>query len=560
MNDKAIEYEALLHQAKKIIKNLKSLKIEVTTYKKRLDKIENECKKDVESSINNEALKEASYGAEAFLIMDYTNAISDLKDLIADLSKYEIYLRIASFAGVLRDFINSNKKDPIKLSEMRESLINHLNALKLSSTRPYDNEEQLVKDLYKLTFEFIKEEIIVNGASETLNLLKDDMTHSWHLDKYISRRLDELNLKDKKYEKVASIKREIDLDGVTATYLNEKLIKALIEVDNKTIACDEVVSFTPTKTKDERVAELTKLIDNYLWQMKQISHAKTYPEKVIIKEKKTRNKHIRKLLLRIPALLLTSSITLGLVAGAGFLAKKVTTTKKYKGTKTTYSEETGNTINETLYVDYGEVKIIEISPYQRALDGSYFREKTYYDASSYGDMPISFFLNLDVSNLSKGYTIKETKDNLSSEELYNETLRSIEKTVIDLNNSKEQTDWVFFIPLLGLLEVSAVCFWILIGCIYGQFTDKYMVLDQAKEILNIINDLKHSEKTVKEAEKELKRLIELANQLFIENKDSVEELLKLIPLIENDPNYQKEVIDAKVVLQRVKQDEKGITR
>lgn len=492
--------------------------------------------------------------------MDYTNAISDLKDLIKDLNKYEIYFRIASFAGVLRDFINSSKKDPIKLKEMRESLLNHLNALKLSGTQLYDNEEQLVKDLYKLTFEFIKEEIIVNGTSETLYILKDDIIHSMHLDKCITRRLNKLNLKDKKYKKVASLKRKIDLRGVNATYLNEKLIKALIEVDTKTIACDEVVSFTPTKDKDERVAELTKLIDMYLWEIKQISHAKAYPEEVIIKEKKTRNKHIHKLLLRIPALLLTSSITLGLVAGAGFLAKIATTTKKYKGTKTIYSEETGNTINETLYADYGKATIIEISPYKKGLDESYFREKTYYDASSYGDMPISFFLNLDVSNLSEGYTRKETKDNLSSEELYNETLRSIEKTVIDLNNSKEQTDWVFFILLLGLLEVAAGCSWVIIGCVYGVFTDKEMVLDQAKEILDIINGLKHSKKTVKEAEKELKRLIELANQLFIENKDRVEELIKLIPLIENDPNYQKEVMDAKVVLQRIKQEEKRITR
>lgn len=47
MNDKAIEYEAFLHKAKKIIENLESLKIDTTTYKKRLNKIENKCRKDV---------------------------------------------------------------------------------------------------------------------------------------------------------------------------------------------------------------------------------------------------------------------------------------------------------------------------------------------------------------------------------------------------------------------------------------------------------------------------------------------------------------------------------
>lgn len=558
MNDKAIEYEAILYQANRIIKNLQRLGINTAQFEQRIKQIDSECKKDVDTSLQNKHVNEIGYGGEAFLIMDYTKAISELEDLITDLDKYEVYIRIASFGGVLRSFINDNRKDPVRIEEMRKTLLNHLSCLKLSGTLPYNDEKQVVEDIYSLAFEFIKEEIKVTGSSKTLDILKNDIIHSMHLDKCITGRLEEINLKDPKYKNVATIKKRIDLGGYKSTYLNESLIKAMVEVDSPIREVRDQVTYIPPKEKDTRIVELTNMVEKYLGKMKDMPARRKIYEDQKRRCKRNYNEYLKELLIKLPAFLLTASLTLGLFGGAGFLAKVGSTTKKYKGSKTTYLEETNETIDETLYVEKGSVNVIEISPYQKGLDGRYTRATKHYDASSYGDMPISFFLDLDTSTLPVTYIGEQTKDSLDTKDLYEETIRAVEKTLIDLNDSKNETNWRTFLGGLVGLESIALLIWVIFFALYGALADEAMIFDQAADILYIINELRNSNKPVKEAEKELKKLKELSYSLFVENKDKVKELTKLIPLLENDPNYQKEVMDAKVVLQRLK--ENGITR
>lgn len=410
-----------LSKAWKMIETLKSLGIDVQLYEKKLNKIER----------------------------GYSSVTCDIEEITKDLEKTEVYIRIASFGGALRALIKSENKDLAKIDEMRKTLLNHLSYLKMSESLPQDNENQVVEDMYNLALEFIKEEIRTVGTSKTLEILKNDFEYSINLNRCIIKRLENINLKDARYAKLASIKESIDSQGHDI-YLNETLLKAMIETDMPVIINDgedKKIVLAPAEGKDSRAADLTLIIEKYLDELISLNDAKKHYEEDKKSNKITHNNLIKELFVKASGFCLSASIALGLFGGIG------------------YSLTVGNPNFKK--------------------DGKYYFEL-------------------------------------------------------------DQIPCLFFGELVAFGVPAGILF---------MLSDGYIIFGQLAVINEIIEDIKNGKRNKEELEKELKRLEELIKFVIEENKDKIEELKKLLPLIENNPNYQKAAMEAQAVLQRVKQTE-----
>ena len=133
MNDKAIEYKSLIDKIRVMIANVSKLGIDITKYNNRLDQIIY----DVE---NNAKQSKGQEMAVAFLTLDYTNGIKELKKLEYALRGYEVYtvsynvckyidMRILKFTDVdsVREYSNKMidvlRKIGVNIKDNKDNLI-----------------------------------------------------------------------------------------------------------------------------------------------------------------------------------------------------------------------------------------------------------------------------------------------------------------------------------------------------------------------------------------------------------------------------------------------------
>ena len=103
MNDKAIELEADIYKVRKALERLKNIGLDVEKYEKLTEKIIAEC--NLETSYTTDNIFQ-----NAFIETAYLSAISKLDGVYLELNKYEIYLKVASFNQVLKEYIVSKEK------------------------------------------------------------------------------------------------------------------------------------------------------------------------------------------------------------------------------------------------------------------------------------------------------------------------------------------------------------------------------------------------------------------------------------------------------------------
>ena len=104
MNDKAIEYNAKLQKTKSTLERMQRIGLNVSIYNELLDSINSE----LEAAKANNIKTLFANMATDVLNMSYSKAINKLDIMFAELSKYDIYLRTASFCESLRIFLTSS--------------------------------------------------------------------------------------------------------------------------------------------------------------------------------------------------------------------------------------------------------------------------------------------------------------------------------------------------------------------------------------------------------------------------------------------------------------------
>ena len=533
--DQAINYNSTLLKVDRTLNNLKNIGLNVAEYENIRNEIVKKCKEEVKSSYTYPSSTMA-LGQSAFLEQAYIAATSALENLFFKLSSYEIYFKAASFTSILKTFIQKENKTSEEFKLTKESLVILLNGLFKSGTLDFEVEGPLVQDIYHMAYLFIKEEIAAFNYSSTLEELQKNDTHLYFLDKEVIKDLETYNLNDPKYSSILNIKNKIDAKGLDANYATAELIFAIV---NSTINSEKRI---------EQVSKLDEQLKKYLKQAQKITSEISYKDSKFINSKQFQKK-MKLDIGKNCALILTSlSIIAGLITGSLALSKSLGKSNKYLTNITLYNPNSDDpyTISEE-YTDYEEDKLIlhEYTPYEKVED-EFKREHTTYDLSEVGDLTFEEYLKLDLEKLGiKGITKIETKESLSIEDLYNETLSIIEQIKVNQDNHIKAKNTSNYIEALLFSILGSIVIYLIYELIYISVTHEETItfLVAIDEIVTDYNTLKDNKMSYTNYLKELQELNERLLDLINNNSHLLNEISSLLPYIETNPehfpNYSK---------------------
>ena len=541
MQDKAIEFEATKYKVIKTMNNLKNANLNIdkydAIYEKIIEELNNDNKTIPESIVNSDT----NFATDC-LTANYTKAIKQLDLLFTELSKYEIYVQVSSFTNYLKTFINQNYKMASDFDIYRESLIDIINKLLKSNTLDYDVEGDLIEEIYEITYHFIKEEIKVLGYSKTLTILENNEINIHYLDKQITRELETINLKEKKYANLLAMKNKIDSSGFNSTYANEDFLRAIT-----------ICNLKPKKIA-EFINSLNEQVNNNLKALNSMD-SKTFHLQFDNLEKNKSPKKYKKDILKQIALFITSASILGGLIWGGIVAPRE---KRYMKTKTTYSPKNGiTTINEYEKGNEESTIIYELTPYERRETYKDFKRiETTYDVSKLNDIPLDEYLNLDLTELGiKGHKTSNIKNELNLDDTYEETIRYVEKSTVDENDYQEVyviSNLLLYILLSGVIEFGAqILLW------ESEFnTSNYTALiGSIKSIIDDIKRIKNQKDNNQNVDKEVDELNQRYEKLLLENKDLIKSLISFYGIIKNNHEFYEETYEIEKTLRKIKEKE-----
>lgn len=554
MNDKAIEFETSIYKVKKALDRLKNIGLDVSKHEKLLEDVIVECNEKTSYNTN-------TVFKEAFIADAYIKAISKLDGIYYELNKYEIYLKVSSFNLVLKEYMISKEKKKEDLERFRNRLLQLLEKLKKSDTLDYQVEGPLVEDIYKLTYEFIKEEIKVLETSPTLHELQKDEIHTYNLDKQVVKELESLDLNDKKYSQIRLQKNKIDAEGINVNYLEESFIITIIRAT------------TNKEELKEKIKMLSKKASQYYIKAKDIEKDIDKKENHIAELKEWSYIHKKKIYGNVALFTASIGTIVGLVIGSSKLAKIITiaSCKKYNVEIESYSSLDGKLpVKEEIFnEEIDTVRLIEYEPFEKE-DGYYVRNSTTYDLNNLEEMPLEEYLNINLEALGiKGESNRESKISLSISDLYAETYSIVEKLVtIEEITTYSKGKEMFFLMLL--LIISFLIDDLIETAFLGNIVKKenkdgtkelemiWGFVVALKVLIKNYEKLTEYKKDTNEKEIELNELYGRARNLFDENINLFNTIEKLLPYVENNTNLTEDIEELKEELSRTLKIEKKI--
>ena len=534
MNDKAIEFESKKIEVLKAINKMKEAGLNVQKYEDIYQKILNNCTHE-NRTIPDSIVNSNTNFATDYLVANYNEAIKELELLYTELTKYEIYVRVSSFTTYLKSFIDKPYKTPSDFEVYRPSLIDILNNLVKSNTLDYNVEGNIIEEMYKIAYYFIKEELRFLGYSPVLDSLSNNQIHINYLDREITRELEEINFKDEKYTLLLTKKKELDSLGFNASYANENFLRVLVSNN--------------LKRKDVSI-----IINNLIEKV--TDNIKTINESNMTNDNHYQRNQLLKEISKNAALLISSlSITAGFIFGSVKATKSVAT--KYHNTITTYSiEDSIETNTEYRRNNKNSIKIYEVRPYQKEL--SYYTRKVItYDVTNIDGIPLEEYLDIDLASLGiKGKSTTERLNKLTLNDLYEETIRYVEQIEVNKEDTKTEMDFEAIFILI-----------VLVFCVFGigamteaiffetNFNEGETIswYYAAKTILEDLKSLSNEKISKKEKAKRLNELNEKSKKLLLENKEMVGKLISYYEIIKDKKEYEEEAARIKKVLKRIKE-------
>ncbi len=536
--DQAMNYDGTLHKVNQALNRLKKIGLNMSRYEELKNEIVNSCEKEVLNSYNYD---NGSLGQTAFMEQAYIKAISKLNQLLNNILKYEIYLKAASFTNVLKTFIKSDNKDQSELSSLRTRLVDILNNLANSETLDYQIEGPIINNIYELAYEFIKIEISFLNDSPTLKLINVKDIHVANLDKAIIKDLESMNLNEPKYQEVANLVNEIEAEGFV-NYVNLDVLKAIV---NSKITLEEKAKILDSL--DVKIVEFLNEIDDLNYKLKDDKFNLSF-NKSRISTNRTENLKCLGVIMAI----VTSFTILGMASFG--LAKSLSKDKKYLNKITKYDPilEDPYTISEEYKTnDDDSIHLYEYNPFSKTIFGEFERKIYDYDLSSVGVLTFEEYFNLDLAALGiKGEKQTETKSSLNVEDLYEETIKYIEKVEVNKDDVKiEANNDNFYLFIFLSFFISTI---IIVCAEFHFFNDIFVVAQAAKRILDNLAEIHDCKMSRKEYEATIKEYTKKMADLIKDNKKAFEETQKLIPLLQNNPEYQAKISEIEEHLKLVR--------
>ena len=521
-NDKAIEFQDVLMNAKRHLRNLKDIGINCDVYYSTLEQIkvatENEAinayniiSKKIENetqSINNDSYatsypKHTSKLLDATISLTYQKGIDRINSEVEEeLKKYDIYLKCHNYCERLRIELKINNDISLdKVKEYAENLLDILRKINASGTRIYSFEENVVESIYDISYDVIKLEMFYLGRSTILDYAKNNLIASSFFSERIEKDIDNKRKNGNVTDSFQALVYDAKSNG---NILDDRIVFVL-----------SICSKDNFKNIESRLIDLTRKLNelDIAYRGETASkERKEYDANVYKVAININDKMINKLIKNIVSISLVGSI---LVTGLGMVAKK-NTEKVYKAnTEVLYSTSDIIQTKDEKYEKLDNPETIRIYEYGVWKDPgglSRFKRKiTWYDVTSADADSIDDYLSINLEDYEshvdyqKSYFIRE----------YDEAIIEVVKLI---QNQDPGTDLNF---LGSIAALSAII------TFFGvAFLDKNNILKLIKEI----KEKKHNKQEYQKWLLNLESNLEASKRFMTEHKEYEEEFERLYEL------------------------------
>ena len=531
--DNAIKYNAKLEEVKDNIEEIKKLNINANTFGTMISKIEKKVRTKVEECYKKFEGEESNTFLSSSLDIIYSDAIKELEKINNYLSsEYTSYFKIQATVNELKnrlENINYNEVDSLVLEA--KDLIRSLGE---TNTINYEDEKNVVEDVYKIVYEILKIESIYGTSSELLETIYDDDVDSVYISKLIKE--DVKRLKDDK--DVSQLVKEINKNGFEGrNYINKDLIRLITYIDNPEYSDKKKASLIE-KIKDYEEKENEE--NNKRYEIRNIERRVNE----LKKDNKALSKESRD---NICGIVLWISIVCSSVIGINKLLDLLTV--QYKTTTEEYDTETGEVKVEEEYMNV--IPTVNLTKYSEWKYDTFFedysRSYTVYSFENPNfEENIEDYMKTDLEDLLKVKADVERAKELTEDMKYDGEKYVVTRITRDENDKdypRKSPTGIFTTILLSLTT---------------GFVSTLLAVQ-------IIPGSKLSPKTIRRRRKDIKKTMSLVKQKLLDLKEKVltveelkeirEKLLeqyeKLPTAIKQDENIQEKVL----VLKKDEEDE-----
>lgn len=537
-NDKAIEFQGVLMNAKRHLRNLKDIGINCDVYYSTLEQIkvatENEAlnaynivSKKIENetqSINNGSYA-TSYPKHTSKLLDLTISLTYQKgidrinsEVEEELKKYDIYLKCHNYCERLRIELKINNDISLdKVKEYAENLLDILRKINASGTRIYSFEEDVVETIYDISYDVIKLEMYYLGRSTILDYAKSNLIAGSFFSERIEKDIDNKRKNGNATDSFQALVYDAKSNG---DILDERIVFSL-----------SISSKDNFKEIEGRLIDLTRKLSELERSNRSsfVEKAKKYTNEFDVKLD-INDKMISKLIKNIVSISLVGSI---LVTGLGMVAKK-NTEKVYKtDTEILYSTSDLIQTKDGKYekLDNPEtIRIYEYDVWKESTGVNYKRKVTWYDVTSADANTVDDYLNLNLED----YESHVEYQKKYFYQCYDEVIIEVVKLI---QNQDPGTDLNFlgaFAALSAIITLFGVAFLDknnILKLIKEIKDKKENKLEYQKWLLNLESNLEASRRFMtehKEYEEEFERLYELYKLSGKKTNNEIDEMhLKL---------------------------------
>lgn len=484
--DKAIEFNALYNDVKRVINNYKKIGIDVSAQEKEADRIYQQYNSSV------------SIGAiQAQAEVQYSEGIKELNKIIKEIEeKHEVYYSAYQEAESIQVKINKNEISNEQLKAFATATIALLNQIQNSDTRAYQSEKTIVEKIYSLAYNIIKLEIILNGKSEVLEKIRKDSVAASYINSLIEIDIALINEKDIANDVIKETISALTSKKITHSYLDEGLILFIAMQKKSSIKLIEsnLLEIIKDITKSDEDLEATKT-NNSVLEDKINELKSTIKKSKIYKE-----------------LALAASL-IGLLAGLKYGSEEIAKTFGHNEYKTDIDFYSSIGAEAPEYPEYmpkienfnkTTLTAYDVWRQEGIFFGEYQRNIVTYDLSKIDISALEDFMNYDFSELSKTSEDTETAEELNVDELYDKAIVEIIRLTQDENNST-------FVPNEEAQEIFLIITSI-IGAVLGGLGELAIFINIIKKLKSNHNNRVLRKESVEEWEEGLKKYKTLCNE------------------------------------------------
>ena len=450
-------------EIKKYLKLIQELGNDTSKIELILTKIEQELMQSIDESYQNLSAEELTNNLlkDGRIEWCYRNAITKLdkaKNLIQ-----EEYNNAIKKDGFYHEIDNNMKTIKNRIKDVTEENLTITIELMISllfSIKNIDkSKEYLANQIYKLTYQVIKLELIYKRKSILLEEVKKSDLNTINVEKYLLEEIQTLDLSKKENEKIKIRYNELKTKGLDNNFLDDELLNLLKfhnhKKDLSTLEKKLVIQVQDLEQQQKEIKDKKIRKNNLEKELEEVS----------VNKKRNQNHLIRHITLIIGqlALVITTMI------GANAISKKVSTINYVSEHKTTYDINKDEVKKEQKEIwlkwilTLTDSRILkQYNPWydketeeNGLLSHDYYQEVLTYDLSSLNYEDIRDYASINLEDYTPSVT-EEKSDYIHIEDVYQEPQYIITEIHYDLDNIYQKQNNLLYGILLAISEVGAL--------------------------------------------------------------------------------------------------------